>query len=208
MIEALGIQHLPLFIAAGLLLNITPGPDMLFTAGSAAARGTRAGVMAALGVGLGCLLHVALAAAGIGALLAASPTAFEALRWLGAGYLVCAGIALLRSRAAVFAGATAPSHASVFWQGAFTNALNPKVALFFVAFLPQFIAPGAEQAWIGMLILGLLFDAGGTIVNIVVAIAAGIARERFAMKAGIATALQRGVGALFVALGVKLALSR
>ena len=203
----LGIQHLPLFIAAGLLLNVTPGPDMLFVAGSAVARGTRAGVLAALGVGAGCLLHVALAAAGVSALLAASPAAFEVVRWLGAGYLVWAGIGLLRSRISV-ADARAPSGASVFWQGALTNALNPKVALFFLAFLPQFIAPGAPQAWLGMLLLGLLFDLGGTAVNVVVAVAAGKARQRFAVRTGLMTALQRTVGAMFIALGLKLALAR
>ncbi len=211
MTESLGIQHLPLLIAAALLLNLTPGPDMLFVAGSAVARGMRAGVLAALGVGAGCLLHVALAAFGIGALLAASPAAFDALRWLGAGYLVWAGIGLLRSRVASDAAGNASAavgSTSVFWQGALTNALNPKVVLFFVAFLPQFIAPDAARAWLGMLLLGLLFDVGGTLVNLAVAVGAGRARERFVLRAcGIAW-LQRAVGAMFVALGLRLALAR
>jgi threonine/homoserine/homoserine lactone efflux protein len=207
MLDALGVQHLPLFVAAALLLNVTPGPDMLFVAGSAAARGTRAGFAAALGVGAGCLLHVALAAVGVGALLAASPAAFDALRWLGASYLVWAGIGLWRARAPSGEPA-APSGASVFWQGALTNALNPKVVLFFVAFLPQFIAPGAERAWAGMLVLGLLFDLGGTAVNLAVAWAAGRARERLRFGSGALTLMQRAVGALFVGLGLRLALSR
>jgi threonine/homoserine/homoserine lactone efflux protein len=206
-LDALGVQQLPLFIAAALLLYVTPGPDMLFVAGTAAARGTRAGVLAALGVGAGCLLHVSLAVAGIGALLAASPAAFDAIRWLGAGYLVWIGIGLLRSRAAP-AGVAPPSAASVFWQGALTNALNPKVALFFVAFLPQFVAADAVQAWLGMLALGLLFTLGGTLFMSGVALAAGRARTRLAVRAGLVIALQRLVGTLFVALGVKLAIGR
>lgn len=208
--EALGLQHLPLFVAAALLLNVTPGPDMLFVAGNAAARGTRAGVAAALGVGLGCLLHVALAALGVSALLAASPAAFEAVRWLGAGYLVWAGVGLLRARAA---GATAcvagaGSARAAFWQGALTNALNPKVALFFLAFLPQFIEPGAPLAWLGMVVLGLLFDAGGTVVNLAVAAAAGRARATLALRPRALAWMQRAIGALFVGLGLRLALSK
>lgn len=206
--DALGIQHLPLFVAAALLLNVTPGPDMLFVAGSAAARGTRAGLAAALGVGAGCLLHVALAAAGVGALLAASPAAFDALRWLGAAYLVWAGVALWRTRRQDAEALPAPGDRSVFWQGAVTNALNPKVVLFFVAFLPQFIAPGAERAWAGMLLLGLLFDVGGTAVNLAVAWAAGRARERLDLRPRAVALMQRAVGVLFVGLGLRLALSR
>lgn len=208
--DALGIQHLPLFVAAGLLLNVTPGPDMLFVAGTAAARGTRAGVAAALGVGLGCLLHVALAALGVSALLAASPAAFEAVRWLGAGYLVWAGVGLLRAREGG-ASTSVPDAASAraaFWQGALTNALNPKVALFFLAFLPQFIEPGAPLAWIGMVVLGLVFDVGGTLVNLAVAVAAGRARASLALRPHVMAWMQRAIGALFVGLGLRLALSK
>src|SRR5690349_19590340 len=101
---------------------------MLFVAGSSAAQGRRAGVLAALGVGVGCLLHVVLAAVGLSALLAASPTAFAVVKWAGAAYLVWTGLAMLRRRRAgvVDAGADAgaPRHARVFWQGALTNALN------------------------------------------------------------------------------------
>src|SRR5438552_9677789 len=132
----LGVHDLPLFIAAGLLLNLTPGPYMLFVAGSAAARGRRAGVMAALGVGAGCLLHVVLAAVGLSALLAASALAFGVVKWVGAAYLVWIGGSMLFKRAATSAArASRPSAAgsTVFWQGALTNALNPKVAIFFLA---------------------------------------------------------------------------
>jgi threonine/homoserine/homoserine lactone efflux protein len=208
LLGALGIHQLPLFIAAGLLLNITPGPDMLFVAGSAAARGRRAGVQAALGIGAGCLVHVALAALGLSALLAASALAFSVVKWVGAAYLVWCGIGLLRARATPDDAST-PTGRSPFWQGALTNALNPKVALFFLAFLPQFIDTAGEHRALGFVALGLLFDVGGTAVNISVALIAGGLRERLAQRASarrFGTWLQRAVGALFVGLGLRLAL--
>ena len=234
------IHDLPLFVAAALLLNLTPGPDMLYVAGTAAARGARAGVAAALGIGAGCGLHIALAALGVSALIAASPLAFGALKWLGAAYLVWAGVALLRRkrraapsfraplggrtpqggglgvvgrRAADDESATPlPERAAVrgvFWQGALINALNPKVARFFLALLPQFINVGAPgQAW-AFVVLGLLFDAGGTLVNVAVALGvAGLrrhaARQARARRCG--RWLERTAGLVFVALGLKLAL--
>jgi threonine/homoserine/homoserine lactone efflux protein len=210
----LGIHGLPLFATAALLVNLTPGPDMLFVIGAGASRGHRAGVLAALGVSLGCLLHVALAAAGLSALLAASATAFAVVKWIGAAYLVWTGIVMLRNAGRAAPGdAGAPrvaggTGAKVFWQGAATNALNPKVALFFLAFLPQFIVPGGAHQSLAFLALGLLFTAGGTLVNVVVGWTASGLRARLAGRPGAARAgawLQRVAGALFVALGAKLA---
>ena len=208
----LGVHDLPLFVAAGLLLNLTPGPDMLFVAGSAAARGRRAGVLAALGVGVGCLVHVMLAAVGLSALMAASALAFGIVKWVGAAYLVWCGVAMLRKRSADHTAEGVPPVAgrSPFWQGALTNALNPKVALFFLAFLPQFIDPAAEHRALGFVVLGLVFDAGGTAVNVAVALLASGVRERFAQGNAarrLGAWLQRTVGALFIGLGVRLALT-
>jgi threonine/homoserine/homoserine lactone efflux protein len=212
MLAELGIHDLALFASAALLVNLTPGPDMLFVVGSSAARGRRDGVYAALGVGLGCMLHIALAALGLSALLAASATAFTLVKWVGAAYLVWTGIVLLRSAGQrIDASAAVPSTSmKVFWQGAATNALNPKVALFFLAFLPQFIAPGSEGQAVAFVMLGLLFNAGGAVVNIGVALLAGAARERWAAgsQAGagrFGAWLQRAAGALFIVLGVRLA---
>ena len=208
-----GIHDLALFASAALLVNLTPGPDMLFVIGTSAARGRRDGVFAALGVGLGCMLHIALAALGLSALLAASATAFTIVKWVGAAYLVWTGIVMLRAAApqAIDRRAVVPtSSMKVFWQGAATNALNPKVALFFLAFLPQFIAPGSDGQALAFVVLGLLFNAGGAVVNVGVALLAGAARERWAGSAGagrIGAWLQRAAGALFVALGLKLAFS-
>ena len=209
MLATLGIHDLPLFVVAGLLLNLTPGADLLYVAGHAATGGRRAGALAALGIGAGCLIHVTLAALGLSALLATSDLAFTLVKWVGAAYLVWMGIGLLRARAAPAADAPRPDPRHVFWRGVLTNALNPKVALFFLAFLPQFIEPGsAHQAW-AFVLLGLLFTVNGTLVTLSLGWLAGTARERLAGHAGagrIGVWLQRASGALFVALGVRLAM--
>ncbi len=208
----LPVHDLALFAGAALLLNLTPGPDMLFVAGSAASRGRRAGLLAALGVGAGCLFHTLLAAVGLSALLAASDLAFGAVKWAGAAYLVWTGLSMLRSRRgdAQAPADRLPGGGSPFWQGALTNALNPKVALFFLAFLPQFIDAGAPGQAAALVVLGTLFNLGGTGVNLVVALlasraAAGLTERSGAGRLGLW--LQRAAGAMFVGLGVKLALS-
>ncbi|MBS0442622.1 MAG: LysE family translocator [Proteobacteria bacterium] len=205
------VHDLALFVGAALLLNLTPGPDMLFVAGTGAARGRAAGLMAALGVGAGCLFHTLLAALGLSALLAASELAFNAVKWAGAAYLVWTGVQMLRARpAATAAEAPARRSGSPFWQGALTNALNPKVALFFLAFLPQFIDAGAPGQALALLMLGTFFNIGGTAVNLVVALVASGAAAGLATRGGgsrMGAWLQRAAGALFIGLGVKLALS-
>ena len=214
----LAVHDLPLFLAAALLVNLTPGPDMLFVGSSRAVHGRCAGVLAALGVGAGCLLHVALAAVGLSALLAASATAFSIVKWVGAAYLVWVGVSMMRARGTSGAAASGePADAAsmqetlrVFWQGAWTNALNPKVALFFLAFLPQFIAPGAPQQALSFLALGLVFTVGGIVVNIVVALLTHRLRQGLSGRSGsgrLGVWLQRAAGALFVGLGLKLAFS-
>ena len=209
-----GIHHWPLFIAAGLLLNLTPGADMALVVRSAAAQGARAGAAAALGVAGGCCVHIAAAALGLSVLLAGSPTAFSLLRWLGAAYLVWLGLGLLRQPvAAAAADATArPAAASwrrLFAQGFLTNALNPKVALFFLAFVPQFIdADAPHPAW-AFVALGTVFVVNGTAVNLVIAVAAAALRRQLGDGPRLrqwGRWLNRGVGAAFIALGLRLAL--
>jgi threonine/homoserine/homoserine lactone efflux protein len=140
----LGIHELWLFIVSALLLNVTPGPDTAYIVGRSIQMGWRGGVAAALGISSGCVVHVFGAAIGLSALLMASSSAFTALKWAGAAYLFVTGILMLLSRARPLAEMTAKGEAislsRVFWQGALTNILNPKVALFFLAFLPQFVA--------------------------------------------------------------------
>ncbi|MEK8052055.1 LysE family translocator [Ideonella sp. DXS22W] len=211
-----GIHDWPLFIAAGLLLNITPGADMALIATRAASGGFRAGAAAALGVGAGCGVHIAAAALGVSALLAGSATAFTLLRWVGAAYLVWLGVAMLRARAPEAGTAastrTAPDTTPwrrVFAQGFLTNALNPKVALFFLAFVPQFIAADAPHKALAFVALGAVFVVDATLVNLGLAWGVATLRQRLGHGAGTARLgrwVHRGVGALFVALGLKLAL--
>ena len=202
-----GIHDFALFVVSGLLLNLTPGADTLYIVGRSAREGALAGAMAALGIGAGCCVHIAAAAVGLSALLAASATAFTLLKLVGAAYLVYLGVSMLRSgpRLEVPPGASARSPLPiVFLQGALTNVLNPKVALFFLAFLPQFVTPDAPARVSAFLLLGIVFNVNGTLWNLCVASMASrfarVLRGRAARGFGI------GVGALFVALGVKLAL--
>jgi threonine/homoserine/homoserine lactone efflux protein len=206
-----GVHDLPLFVAAGLLLNITPGVDLALIATRSATQGLRAGSAAALGVGAGCLVHVAAAALGLSALIASSATAFALLRWAGAAYLVWLGVGMLRSRV-VDPQADAPPHerpaaplARVFVQGFLTNALNPKVALFFLAFLPQFIDAATPDKLPAFVVLGLIFAVNGTAVNVGFAAVVAFARQRWRGGARLGSWITRGVGAVFIALGVKLA---
>jgi threonine/homoserine/homoserine lactone efflux protein len=214
-----GIDHLSLFILAGLLLNLTPGPDVLYIVSHALRSGWRAGVVAAFGITAGCFVHIAAAAIGVSALLAASATAFTLLKWVGSAYLLYVGASMLLAREPsdapdwTAAGASSASPAApkslktVFLQGFWTNALNPKVALFFLAFLPQFIAPAAPNKTLAFLLLGLVFNFNGLWVNIGWALAAAWAARRFAsLRRGLRW-LDRAAGVLFIGFGLKLALS-
>jgi threonine/homoserine/homoserine lactone efflux protein len=206
-----GIHDLPLFIGAGLLLNITPGADVALIAARSSAQGFRAGAAAALGIGAGCMLHALAAALGVSALLASSATAFTLVRWIGAAYLVWLGIAMLRSRAAPAVATAAPvptRWGRVFAQGFLTNALNPKVALFFLAFVPQFIDALAPNKALAFVVLGVIFNINGTLVNLGFAWGIAALRQRFQRGSGrVGLWLTRGAGALFVAMGLRLALA-
>ncbi len=207
----LGIIDLPLFIAAGLLLNITPGPDLLFIVGRAAAQGVRAGVSAALGVATGCLVHTAAVALGVAALLAASSTAFEVIKLAGAAYLAYLGVRLLLARPAptlAEAPIAACDAGAVFWQGFITNALNPKVALFFLALLPQFVAPQAPSKALALALLGVIFALNSLLVIVPVAWVAGRLGARLQRADAARRWLDRALGVLFLGLAVRLALQR
>jgi threonine/homoserine/homoserine lactone efflux protein len=203
-------QHLLLFIAAGLLLNLTPGPDVLYIVSNALRHGARTGVVAALGINAGCFVHIAAAAIGVSALLAASATAFAVLKWIGAAYLLWVGVRLLFARAQPTSwngGALAGNGAWAVFRGGFlTNALNPKVAIFFLAFVPQFIAPHAEHKALAFVALGTLFNVDSVIVNAGWALAAAWLARRGAVQRSLQW-LDRAAGAMFVAFGLRLALT-
>ncbi|HEX2714098.1 MAG TPA: LysE family translocator, partial [Candidatus Acidoferrales bacterium] len=165
------------FGVATLILNLTPGPDMMYVVARSVGQGRRVGMVSALGIGAGILVHTLAAALGIAALLRAWPLGYQMVRYAGAAYLIYLGVRLLVQRRAASAPGQLPAEplAVIFRQGVVTNVLNPKVALFFLAFLPQFVAPAKGAVGLQMAALGLYFDFSGTLVNLAVALAAGLA---------------------------------
>lgn len=203
-------HSLLLFILAGLALNITPGPDMLYVAARSSAEGRRAGIVSALGIGAGTLVHIAALALGLSALMQAVPLAYDIVRWAGAAYLIYLGVRALMNPPSLDADITIKRASlwAVFRQGVITNVLNPKVALFFLAFLPQFVDASRGSPAIQIVLLGLIFDINGTLVNIAVALGANSLRSRFLGKKSQGTnVLGRAVGVLFIGLGARLAVS-
>lgn len=209
------LNQLLLFIAAGWLLNLTPGPDVLYIVSSALRSGVRAGLVAALGIVSGCFVHVFAAALGLGALLATSAAAFTLLKWAGAAYLMWMGIRLLLAKGGGSvlalpgqrADATAVDLWRVYRQGFLTNVLNPKVALFFLAFVPQFIAPGVQDKVTAFLWLGLIFNLNSLPVNFGYAWLAGWASRRLGVVQRAMRWMDRAAGVLFVGFGLRLALT-
>ena len=210
----MSIENLLLFMLAGVLLNLTPGPDVLYIVSNALRSGARAGMVAALGITAGCFVHIFAAAVGVSALMAASSTAFSVLKWLGAAYLVYVGLRLLLARQSAIdliavdaRPVCATTLKDVFFRGFWTNALNPKVALFFLAFVPQFIAPGVANKPLAFLLLGLLFNFNGLWINLGWALgAAWLARRVGAVQRGMHW-LDRVAGLMFMGFGLKLALT-
>jgi threonine/homoserine/homoserine lactone efflux protein len=218
-------QQLWMFIAAGVLLNLTPGPDVLFIVSQSLRGGVRAGVVAAWGITAGCFVHVAVAAFGVGALLATSANAFNAVKWLGAAYLMWIGVRMLWSTTqsggwAWDMGPDMLAHAAsdrppnfsrlrwVFLKAFATNVLNPKVALFFLAFVPQFIPPQtADPAWT-FVVLGGLFNFNGLLICMGWALAASCLSQRSRRLQRGLQHLDRLAGCLFVGFGLKLALTQ
>lgn len=205
----LGIHEFWLFILSGLLLNITPGPDTAYILGRSIQSGWRGGAAAALGISTGCLVHVFGAAIGLSALLMASSSAFALLKLAGAAYLLFIGIQMLLSRRQPLAdvGTTGGemSLRKVFWQGALTNALNPKVALFFLAFLPQFVAADSPHKTLAFLLLGGIFIFNGTLWCLGIAAFAASAANRIRCSEGVMVWINRLLGGLFVYLGFRVA---
>jgi threonine/homoserine/homoserine lactone efflux protein len=206
-----GIHDLPLFIASGLLLNAMPGPDSLLIVTRSAAQGWRAGSAAALGIGTGTFVHVLGAALGLSAVLATSASAFTVVKLVGAAYLLYLGIRLLFARGAAPAphptAAPALSLRTVFAQGFLTNVLNPKVALFFLAFVPQFIEPTAPSKALAFIALGGVFYVNSMLWCHGLAGFAAAAGRRVRPSASAGRWLNRLVGAVFVSFGLRLALA-
>ncbi|MGL5991935.1 MAG: LysE family translocator [Aeromonas sobria] len=205
-----GIHDLALFVVSGLLLNMMPGPDSLLIMLRSGSQGWRAGSAAAWGIGTGTMIHVLAAALGLSALLSASAELFTVIKLAGALYLVYLGVSLFRQPAAnsaAGAAATLPvlSYGRIYRQGVLTNVLNPKVALFFLAFVPQFIAPDAPDKAFAFILLGCIFNLNGMIWCHLLVFSTAYARNKIKLPARIGRWLNRGIGTLFVGLGIKLA---
>jgi threonine/homoserine/homoserine lactone efflux protein len=199
-----------IFAFASLMLNITPGNDMLYVATRSTSQGVKAGIVSALGIAGGCIVHLMAAVIGLSAIIANSAMAFDIIKYVGAAYLIYLGIRSILSKQNKFSiteEIEKKSLSNLFWQGVLTNVLNPKVALFFLAFLPQFIHPEKGNPSLQILLLGLWFNISGTIVNCIVALLFGRLGNWLADKQTFIKWQNKITGLLLVGLGIKVALS-
>lgn len=203
------IVHYPLFILTAVTLNLYPGPDTLYIIGRSISQGRGAGVVSALGIGSGAVIHTLLGAAGLTAIVAASATAYQVVKWAGAVYLIWLGLTMLLTRPGGQGTVEAARQTlgRIYLQGVVTNVLNPKVALFFLALIPQFVAHGAARPGQAFLVLGLTFVATGTAWCLIVAVAAGFVHGRLSGSGRAAVWLRRLGGGLLACLGARLAFS-
>ncbi len=212
-----GIINFGAFIMAGILLNLTPGADTMYILGRSISGGKKSGILSALGIATGSLVHTILAALGLSVILAESEMAFNVVKYLGALYLVYLGVMALRSKAnpeefnITQNGATDDTQNSgrkIYLSGILTNVLNPKVAIFYLAFLPQFIDPGfTGNPMFSFLLLGIAFTLTGTIWCLLLALFAARLANKIKNNYQIKIWLDRITGIVFIGLGIKLALS-
>ena len=213
------VQYTPFLIAA-VLLNVSPGPDMAYIIGQTAVHGRKIGFFSSFGVVSGAFVHVFAAALGLSAILATSALAFSIVKWVGVAYLVWLGIGALRSSFAKSASASdiddiasarvTAHNVTAFqaWrQGAMIDVLNPKVAIFFMAFLPQFVHPEQGHGALQFLILGTTVNLIGLVVEGMIVLMVGAAALRIKGNGAIGAWLQRSLGAMFIALGLRLAIT-
>ena len=206
-----GIHDFGLFLAAGILLNLTPGPDTVYILGRSIAQGREAGVASALGISVGSIFHTCAAALGLSAILATSALAFGTIKLLGGAYLIFLGIKMIfdrRKQLSLPSTFRRRTTMAAFRQGILTNILNPKVALFFLAFLPQFIDPASSTKIPAFILLGLTFVTTGTIWCLIVAWFASVFSRRLRENETVSQWLNRTAGALFVFLGLRMATNR
>ena len=201
-----------LFVLAAFALVLVPGPDMLYLLARSAAQGRRAGILSAVGINLGGYVHIAAAVLGLSALLAASATAFTVVKWIGAAYLIYLGLsALLRKPEPPVIdgqGARVRHGRTIVWQAFLSDALNPKVALFFLALLPQFVNRDAPHPSLQILLLGLTVSVIGLPTNIVIACCAARITRGLRRNGWLSLWLRRGLGALFIVIGLRIAVEK
>lgn len=202
-----GIENYTAFIIAGIILNLTPGADTIYILGRSVAQGKKAGYMSVYGIVTGCLVHILLAAFGLSAILSHSTTAFLMIKYAGVAYLLYMGIKIFVDKDEKLSESLKNeelSYIKIYRQGMFTNLLNPKVALFFMAFMPQFINPAYAEGSLPFIILGLTFLATGTIWCLFLAYASSYITKKIRTNEKTGRFLKKINGLIFIGLGVKL----
>jgi len=199
-----------LYLVGAISLNLTPGADTIYVLTRSLGQGRKAGIVSALGISTGCLVHIAAASLGLSALLATSALAYDLVKYIGAAYLAYLGWKMLRSGGGLDAIRDLPEArlGQIYRQGMLTNVLNPKVALFFLAFLPQFVNPARGSAALQFGILGLLFDVTGTLWIVFLALISGVIGDWLKRHPRFIRFQRRATGILFLGLAARLALTR
>lgn len=207
----ISLHNYLLFVLAAVALILVPGPDMLYMLGRCVAQGRRAGILSAIGFNLGGYVHITAAVLGLSAILAASATAFTVVKWVGAAYLVYLGISTLWRKErplAVEAVAGSVRGRTILWQAFLSDVLNPKVALFFLALLPQFVDKDAPHPALQILLLGLTVSVIALPTNILIVCCADRITGSFRRNASVSLWLRKGLGVLFIALGLRIAVEK
>lgn len=204
----MGIQHYETFLLAGILLNITPGNDTIYILSRAIAQGRKAGIMSVLGIGTGSLVHTFFAAVGLSVIIAQSPVLFNVIKYAGAAYLFYIGVRMILSKSSVINlhNPDNEKYHKIYWQAVLTNVLNPKVALFFISFLPQFIDPAYSNHYLSFIVLGLSFTATGTLWCLLLALFASVISAALIKNNKTGNYLTKACGFILVGLGIKVAL--
>lgn len=207
-----GIINFEAFLLAGLIMNLTPGADTMYILSRSLAQGKKAGILSALGISTGAIFHTLFATLGLSIILAKSSMAFEIVKYLGAAYLMFLGTkTTFRKADRTFELSNENdivNYKQIYFSGVLTNVLNPKVALFFLAFLPQFIDPDYVQSSVPFLLLGLTFFLTGTTWCLILALFASNLSGRIRKNYKVKLWLEKITGGIFIALGIKLALMK
>lgn len=208
-IKCMTLETYLLFVGASIVLCIVPGPDMIFLLGRTIAQGRKAGIIAALGINTGAYVHLLAAALGISAILATSALAFTLLKWIGAAYLIYLGVRILISKQSALVidseKNSVTKNSSIFWQGFLSDVLNPKVAIFFLAFLPQFVEAHSPNRLLHIILLGCTVNVIAIIINVVLVLLAGMLTLKLRQNKKLSVWLNKILGGVFVALGLQLA---
>lgn len=206
-----GIINFETFVIAGILLNLTPGNDTIFILSRSMAQGKQAGIMSVLGIATGSVIHTTLAAFGLSIIIAQSVIAFNIIKFAGAAYLAYIGYKMLTDQSQPHTATPLTEKKvnlkKIYRDGVITNVLNPKVALFFIAFLPQFIDPALKNTVLTFLVLGISFTITGTIWCLILANFASIISHKLKSNKKLSGYINKTCGAVLIGLGIKVALT-